>query len=726
MQVGIRFWQRVPVYTRSVSVGLAALLIVATPALAVPIPSQQGSDVEAVLSGKDAGNQSLWYEQFIRLPRGDLGGKKRVLPPRPKDPQHAIQRLKQALANTGDIELLLAWSPALLEERPDDRVLKNLYAIGLAATGWPDRAAALIEGQRPSGEAKLYYWMAKAMVAKARKEYKTAEKDARRAIALDKSHAYAYNILGRALMAQGRDADALASFQQATKLAPEFAAAHSNLGAAYFFSGNMGAARQAFDQAIQLSPKDCGALLGRANVFAALKDLAAGIDDLQACLETQPSNALAQQRLIDLYVLSGQLVQAERVAKTMQSSNPESAATALGDIYLRRNRPAEARAALKQFAGSSDQARYLLSFCDVLEGKTKQAVTRTDDILQGQSVSPGVRLSNLVYRFYSAQDIPPRTLSDLRTNPAIGALASFVAGAVAMANELPKQAIADWRQADGMTEGFSFKGMDNAAIERGTSRGEQQYLALGILMHLKGYHIAAADQFQEALKRNKTSFLAHYFLALAFAQMGDKANAVDHLQKATVAAPAFFPANYLLAEAYVRKGEYAKAIKHYTAAARSKTDGAVLIKLGLLYDAQNNVPGAETAYTEFMRAYPDSFLGYSQLAWTYAKRGINLERALQLAQKADKLMPGNVSINDTLGWIYFQHSEYAKAARYLQQANQASGGNNADVLYHLASVQYRMGQREAAKRNVTKALSLSQRFESIQAAKKLLAELGGQ
>ena len=83
------------------------------------------------------------------------------------------------------------------------------------------------------------------------------------------------------------------------------------------------------------------------------------------------------------------------------------------------------------------------------------------------------------------------------------------------------------------------------------------------------------------------------------------------------------------------------------------------------------------------------------MAWFLAKRGEKLEYALELARRADELNPGNISINDTLGWIYF----------------------------HLAAVKHAMGDTESARALLDGVLAKYAQFESIDDARRLQARI---
>ena len=52
---------------------------------------------------------------------------------------------------------------------------------------------------------------------------------------------------------------------------------------------------------------------------------------------------------------------------------------------------------------------------------------------------------------------------------------------------------------------------------------------------------------------------------------------------------------------------------------------------------------------------------YNNIAWCYAELGINLDRAIMLAEKAIDFDPAEAMYHDTLGWCYFKKRDIDKA-----------------------------------------------------------------
>jgi len=89
------------------------------------------------------------------------------------------------------------------------------------------------------------------------------------------------------------------------------------------------------------------------------------------------------------------------------------------------------------------------------------------------------------------------------------------------------------------------------------------------------------------------------------------------------------------------------------------------LRLGWIYQIRGNIAQAEQAYQKAIKNKPDYALAYNNLAWLYADKGIKLDRAIELAQKASELAPNEGNFLDTLGWAYYRKGDRAQALKYL-------------------------------------------------------------
>ncbi len=636
--------------------------------------------------------------------------------------QAALKVIEKNLRQTGDLILIAELAPRIIQLLPRDQNIRYLYILALTAKGELSKAQSIITNLTASKDSYFYSLLAKAAIARANGKFTAAINAARKAITINPDHPYAYNFLGQLEAQQGNNSRALKNFKIAVERSPKFAAAHSNLGALYFLLGKPAQAWKAFSKAVDIAPGYCAPLMGRAAISIARADINNATADLKQCLQNNPTQLLARQQLAALYIKSGRLDQAKQLARTTTSVETRFSKIMLADIHLRRNEISAAREQLKGLKKSA-QVNYMLSLCDIIDGQTDDARKKIGQAIKLQPDSSALALVSIIYTFYNDGSPNQKQLTKLGQEKSIGPLANFIAGNQQAARNNFSAAYKSWTRAENLLPGFIFRGLSSNQVRNGSSSGEQRFLALGMLLYLKGLYPAALLEFEKALKTNPKSFMANYFAALASARAGYENKVEKYLLRSLKQTPDFFPANYMMAERSLRYRDINKAIRYYRAAAKSEPDAGVLVKLALLYQSKGETKQAKETYQRLIDAHPENFLGYNQLAWLYAERGEKLGQALTLASQANKLAPGNASVNDTLGWIYFHLGKYNLANTYLRQANKISGNNNPDILFHLASVSYKKGNLQTAKHHLLKAMAISKNFDSINEAKELLKKL---
>ena len=87
--------------------------------------------------------------------------------------------------------------------------------------------------------------------------------------------------------------------------------------------------------------------------------------------------------------------------------------------------------------------------------------------------------------------------------------------------------------------------------------------------------------------------------------------------------------------------------------------------------------------------------------------------------------PDDPNVADTLGWILCEQGNPEWSLTYLQQSA-VKLPENAEVQYHLGMVQYKLGNPEAAKEALDKALKLDPELPAaVEIRKRVLEELKG-
>ena len=269
----------------------------------------------------------------------------------------ALAKLKGAKDPTGSAFLALAQAatgdcksalPSMSGWQGQDPVLRRL--IGLAqvkcysATGDNDRAFVLsdqLQRQYPN-DADVLYTAAKlhmkafndstfAMFQRTPASYRVHELSAeifetqnrygeaiteyRKAIELNPNAPDLHFRLGRAILLQSHDSQALdeaaAEFQSELKLSPEDSACEFQLGQIALIKNSYAEAKPHFERALALSPNFVQAQIALAKVHSQEKNYAEAIRLLTQATQAQPSNESAHYNLLTAYRNAGQLDKAK-------------------------------------------------------------------------------------------------------------------------------------------------------------------------------------------------------------------------------------------------------------------------------------------------------------------------------------------------------------------------------------------------------------------------------
>lgn len=93
---------------------------------------------------------------------------------------------------------------------------------------------------------------------------------------------------------------------------------------------------------------------------------------------------------------------------------------------------------------------------------------------------------------------------------------------------------------------------------------------------------------------------------------------------------------------------------------------------------------------------PDNAHAYNALGYTFADHNIRLSEALELIQQANRLMPNNAHVLDSLGWVYYRMGRLPEALDTLRQAFELQP--DAEVAIHYGEVLWMTGQKEEARK----------------------------
>ncbi|MCH7872255.1 MAG: hypothetical protein IID33_11200, partial [Planctomycetes bacterium] len=96
----------------------------------------------------------------------------------------------------------------------------------------------------------------------------------------------------------------------------------------------------------------------------------------------------------------------------------------------------------------------------------------------------------------------------------------------------------------------------------------------------------------------------------------------------------------------------------------------------------------------------------NDLGYTWVDRGEHLEQATRMIRKAVAAEPLNKNFLDSLGWAYYKAEDFSLARKYLRRSLRVLDGEDPVVRDHLADADYRLGDKDSARKNWQKSLDL--------------------
>ncbi len=120
----------------------------------------------------------------------------------------------------------------------------------------------------------------------------------------------------------------------------------------------------------------------------------------------------------------------------------------------------------------------------------------------------------------------------------------------------------------------------------------------------------------------------------------------------------------------------------------------LLYEAALAVERLDRLADAERYLRRLIALKPDSAQGYNALGYSLADRGLRLDEALQLIDKALSLAPDDPFILDSKGWVLFRLGRLAEALEHLQRAY--AQRRDPEIAAHIGEVLWAMGRRDDA------------------------------
>ena len=450
---------------------------------------------------------------------------------------------------------------------------------------------------------------------------------------------------------------------------------HNLKGGIYLSQQQMARARASFEQALKLEPAYLPALRNLAQLDALERKTADTARRYQAALARTPGNTDLMEALAAIALDQQRHAEAISWMERATAAQPASLPLALRHVGVllqagERKRALDMAARLQAAHPANAQALALLAHANSANGQFDQAADVYTRLAASapRSPSPWLELGHV----HIAQRRLPQAAQALRK--ALQLAPDLLDARITLVNLLLRQraydealalAVAEQQRAPATPAGYKLAGDVHAA---------------------RGQHGTAVAAYERAFK------------------LGASGPALVQLYGALLAQGREAAADARMAEWFkVQPGDVATRL-HF---ASSKL-------------VRGDLRQAIVQFEAVLRLDPRNVAALNDLAWSY--HGTGNGKALPTALRAHAIAPGNPSVMDTLGWIYVEQGQLARALPLLRQAA-AAAPNAGEIHYHLGVALARSGDQAGARRALEQALAVPSGFAQRELAMTLLATL---
>ncbi|MBI3005834.1 MAG: tetratricopeptide repeat protein [Ignavibacteriales bacterium] len=248
------------------------------------------------------------------------------------------------------------------------------------------------------------------------------------------------------------------------------------------------------------------------------------------------------------------------------------------------------------------------------------------------------------------------------------------------------------------------------------SETPNDWRAYWYLAHIAGIEkqdSLSAHYFERVTQLAEGNADAWWYLGTNLFSRGDYQKLLEAMEKAKRALPKEHRVYLLMGLAYSRMDQSEKAAEALEQAYRlNAKDMDILSTLALTYDGLHRYEDSDRLYEEALKIDPKSHLILNNYSYSLAERGLQLERALEMAIEAVAAEPDNASYLDTLGWIYFKLGKLREAQEYIAKSV-ATGRASSVVHEHLGDIYYKMNEKDKAKEMWQKAFEMDGKNQSL-------------
>jgi len=517
-----------------------------------------------------------------------------------------------------------------------------------------------------------------------------AEKELRKAIALDSRNPEIYNLLGFICDQTHRPDQAIQNFQAALKLNPGFTPARNNLGSSYLRQQKPELALEEFRQTLVFRPDDVTANYNSGVIYLQQGQPSKATAYLEKAHSVSPDDPAVLFNLSRCYFGTNRNDDGVRTALEMLKGgeNKPGVFFEVGTLFLQNGLyelAAEKLARARVLSPRDPRILVALAEASVRAGKMDMASDSIEGFIEA------VRQGNHTGADTAAQFSAARVvLSSLRQANPDSFKTNYQLAEILFLDHKYGEAVEVLKtlaeKAGNNSEYFNLLGMCYAGLNQFPDARQAVVKAINLaparadfLFNLAGIYQKAGDNesalkiLKQALAHDQNSPQIHFALGLSYFNRGSYAAALENFHMALKIQPDFPEAVFLVGRTYERLGNRPEAVAAFQKTVSMEPAyypahfqlALVLLKMGRTEEA---VP----LFERVVRLNPQFADAYYQLGKLHATRG-DLRQASQEFEKCIAINPDHDDAYYQLGRVYAKLGNKEKAAQLFQEVNARKG-----------------------------------------------------
>lgn len=458
------------------------------------------------------------------------------------------------------------------------------------------------------------------------------------------------------LMSTNRMAEAEGVLKSLLERAPDQRALNYTYAQVLTKLGRGDESRQYLERAVEVDPTFGPAVLQLIDIYQASNDWQKAAEVLQPLINDDPMNLDLRRQQAFFYLHAGMADKARDQFKALLEADPKDTRS---QFYL-----AEALNDLEQYAEADKIYR------DLLEKNPNDAEVLASYGLSQTGQHKLTEAATTFNRLLATPDLPDN----------LQVLAKTQLAYIALQKGNDQEAIDDAKA---------------VLIFRDKPNTQAINIALDAMKRQKRYSDAIA-----LLQPLVDNFAGDAFVNARYIEMLVRAGAMDRAKMAAATQAKFGAKNTIAtAEAYIQTEQYPLAIALLQDALKKTPDDRDLkFELGSAYERSGDLQSSERVFEGILAKSPEDAATLNYLGYMWAEKGLNLDRAADMLNRAVKQEPRNGAYIDSLGWVYYQQGKLELAEKYLSDA--------AKLLPRDAVVHEHLGDVLAKRGDVHRALDL--------------------